>query len=166
MSGHYLSIINWSSNSIIYNILWPLSLTRSFLKTIFVLLFFWIVRVRVIWQIFQLQFMIENGWPTFSSIHDRLRCLSLLRSLLSSRNVSMRRKREPTHMRPPVTDRFKSAGTSFLDIPLYQLLTARSKRKFKKMDQCKWVFSLWSKFKATSRLRQKPNFEPHWLKLY
>ena len=31
-SGHYLSILNWSLNNIIYNIQWPLSLAQSALK--------------------------------------------------------------------------------------------------------------------------------------
>ena len=66
-SGHYLSIMNWSPNNIIYNILWPLSLVQSAIKVkkswnfrYSCFWFLWIVRVRGCWQMFQLQFLIEK----------------------------------------------------------------------------------------------------------
>ena len=41
----------------------------------------------------------------FDSIHDILRCVSLVQSLQKGRNAPIWRKREPTHLRPSGTDR-------------------------------------------------------------
>ena len=41
----------------------------------------------------------------FDTIHDILRCLCLVQSLLEARNAPIWRKRKPTHMRLSETDR-------------------------------------------------------------
>ena len=65
--------------------------------------FLWILRVRVIWQMFQLPCMKEKWTHELDTIHDILRCLSLVLSLRKCRNAPISRRRELTHMRPSRT---------------------------------------------------------------
>ena len=52
----------------------------------------------------QFQLILEKRPPDVDTMLDILRSLGLARSLFKGRNAPIWRKREPTHMRLPVTD--------------------------------------------------------------
>ena len=89
-SGNYLFIINWSLNKIILNLVYDLSVSRNPLSKSkngeiceFGLPIFSIVRVRVIWHMFELQFMIKKWSPDLLTRSTTLYDVCVLCNLFS-----------------------------------------------------------------------------------
>ena len=63
----------------------------------------------------------KNAARPFDTIHDILRSLSLVNSLLKGRNAPIWRKRVPTHMRLSVTDGLNGLNAFLISCPIFQV---------------------------------------------